>query len=101
MRIRTVLPLAAAVALATPSVASANFLHVVKPGESLASVAATDGLSVAQLAAANGISPTAPLITGSALGIPSRGPVSGPVGTTGASTPVAATPVRTYSAASG
>jgi LysM repeat protein len=83
MRIRTVLPLAAAVALVTPAIASANFLHVVSPGESLASVAATDGLSVTQLAAANGISLSTPLVAGSTLGIPPRGPASPGVPTTG------------------
>ncbi len=83
MRIRTVLPLAVAVALAAPGVASANFLHVVSPGESLSSVATTDGLSVAQLAAANGISLSTPLVAGSALAIPPRGPVSPAVATSG------------------
>jgi N-acetylmuramoyl-L-alanine amidase len=70
MHFRTLLPLAAAMLLAAPSVASADFLHVVGPGESLTSVAATDGLTVAQLAAANGISPYTELIAGSPLAIP-------------------------------
>lgn len=81
MRLRTVLPLAASFLLAAPAVASANFLHVVAPGESLASVAATDGLSVAQLAAANGISQTTPLITGATLAIPPQGPSAGTAST--------------------
>jgi LysM repeat protein len=42
------------------------------PGESLTSIAATDGLTVGQLAAANGISPTTKLIMGSTLAIPPR-----------------------------
>ena len=99
MRIRTVLPLAVAVVLAAPGVASANFLHVVTPGESLSSVAATDGLSITQLAAANGISLSTPLVAGSTLAIPPRGPASPGVATTGAvSTAVRSTAVRTHSA---
>lgn len=56
--------------LAVPATASADFGHVVAPGESLSSVAAADGLSVSQLAAANGLSPNANLIAGSTLQIP-------------------------------
>lgn len=58
------------VVLAVPSAASADVGHTVASGESLSSVAAADGLTVAQLAAANGLSPTAELITGSTLAIP-------------------------------
>lgn len=98
MRLRTVLPLAATVGLAAPAVASANFLHVISPGESLSSVAATDGLSVAQLTAANGISSSTPLIAGSTLAIPPRAAgvakVPPPAVTTVAS---AAGPARTSS----
>jgi LysM repeat protein len=60
----------AAIMLAAPPVASAAFLHVVAPEESLSSVAASDGLTVEQLAAANGLSPEASLIAGSDLVIP-------------------------------
>ena len=71
MGVRTVhILLAAGLALAAPTAASADFLHVVAPGESLTSIAATDGLSVAQLAAANGISTDTQLVAGSTLGIP-------------------------------
>jgi LysM repeat protein len=56
--------------LCVPATASASFMHVVAPGESLSSVAATDGLSVDQLAAANGISPATQLISGASLAIP-------------------------------
>jgi LysM repeat protein len=71
MRARTVLiPLVAALTVAAPPAASADFLHVVAPGESLTSIAATDGLSVGQLASANGISPDTQLVAGSTLGIP-------------------------------
>jgi LysM repeat protein len=58
--------------LAAPASASAAFGHVVVPGESLTSVAAADGLSIDQLAAANGISPGAELIAGTVLQIPPR-----------------------------
>jgi LysM repeat protein len=71
MRPRTfLLLLAAGAALVAPTAASANFLHVVSPGETLSSVAATDGLTVDQLAAANGISPDTQLVAGSTLAIP-------------------------------
>jgi LysM repeat protein len=58
--------------LAAPSAAKANFMHTVMPGETLTSIAATDGLTIDQLAAANGISSTTQLITGSVLAIPPR-----------------------------
>lgn len=64
--------LAAATVLALPAGASAAFLHTVGPGESLSSVAATDGLTVAQLAAANGLPPATELTAGSQLVIPSQ-----------------------------
>jgi N-acetylmuramoyl-L-alanine amidase len=65
-----VISLATATALVVPAAASAAFLHVVVPGESLSSVAAADGLTVAQLAAANGLLPSAELAAGSQLVIP-------------------------------
>jgi LysM repeat protein len=80
MRVRSAVLVLALGALILPSAASADFVHVVAPGESLSSVAATDGLSVGQLAAANGLSPTAQLIVGSGLQIPAQ---SGPVSTSG------------------
>jgi LysM repeat protein len=64
------LPLCVAAALCVPATASASFMHAVAPGESLASVAAADGLTVDQLAAANGLSPDTQLISGSSLAIP-------------------------------
>jgi N-acetylmuramoyl-L-alanine amidase len=77
MRLRTICPLLAAAMLASPAAASASFPHVVAAGESLTSVAATDGLSVAELAAANGISPDSQLIAGSTLLIPPQGSSAG------------------------
>jgi LysM repeat protein len=58
---------------AAPAAAQADFMHTVMPGETLTSIAATDGLSIGQLAAANGISPFTRLIAGSTLAIPPRG----------------------------
>jgi LysM repeat protein len=81
MRTWKSLVIAAVVAtLCVPATASASFMHVIAPGESLASVAATDGLSVDQLAAANGLSPDAPLIAGASLAIPPQ--TGGAVGST-------------------
>ncbi len=68
---------AALAALCVPATASAMFEHVVAPGESLWSVAATDGLSVAQLAAANGLSPDAELTAGTSLAIPPQPSATG------------------------
>src|SRR3954452_22892362 len=62
--------LALALALTAPCAAQAGFAHVVEPGESLSSVAATDGLTVSELAAANGLSTEAELIAGTPLDIP-------------------------------
>src|SRR2546421_12143317 len=81
MRTRILLPLAAGILLAAPSVASADFAHVVTPGESLYSIAAADGLSVAQLAADNGLSTDSQLTTGATLMIPPQDG-SGSAGTT-------------------
>jgi LysM repeat protein len=44
--------------------------HTVEPGESLWSIAAEDGLTVEELAAANGLSPDAMLVVGETLLIP-------------------------------
>jgi N-acetylmuramoyl-L-alanine amidase len=65
---------AAGVLLAIPAAASAYFAHVVARGESLSSIAATDGLSVQQLAAANGLPPDALLVAGSVVQIPPQQP---------------------------
>ena len=73
MRLRKTLPLVATAMLAAPAAAQADFMHTVMPGETLTSIAATDGLTVAQLAAANGISPFTRLIAGSTLAIPPKG----------------------------
>ena len=62
--------LAIAALLIAPASASASVSHVVAAGESLSSIAATDGLTVEQLAQANGLSAEASLLEGSALTIP-------------------------------
>lgn len=72
MRLRILLPLSAAVALAAPAAASAAFAHTVTAGESLYSVAAADGISVDQLAAANGLPVDSQITGGSTLMIPSQ-----------------------------
>lgn len=53
-----------------PASARADVAHVVKPGETLTSVAATDGLSIEALAAANHLSDDAELTIGQVLWIP-------------------------------
>jgi LysM repeat protein len=64
------LTLTIAAAAWAPATASAAFEHVVAKGETLSSVAAADGLSISQLAAANAMSPDSQLILGSSLVIP-------------------------------
>ncbi|MBV8942644.1 MAG: LysM peptidoglycan-binding domain-containing protein [Solirubrobacterales bacterium] len=73
MRLLRILPLVACAMLVAPAAAEADFMHTVMPGESLTSIAAVDGLTVAQLAAANGISPFTRLVAGSTLAIPPQG----------------------------
>jgi LysM repeat protein len=76
----------------SPAAASAASEHTVLPGESLTSVATLDGVSIPQLAEANGLSPDSQLIAGSTIQIPGPGEsVSGPGGgSSPASTPSSA-----------
>jgi N-acetylmuramoyl-L-alanine amidase len=76
----------AGVLLMVPATASAYFVHVVAPGESLFSIAATDGITVDQLAAANGLSPTTELVAGSTLQIPPQGSGTATAGSTSVAT---------------
>jgi LysM repeat protein len=86
MRLRTLLPLAVvSVLLVVPSAAFADFQHTVTAGESLASVAETDGLSVDQLAAENGLSSDAQLVVGQTLNIPPQDGSGAPSSTGAAS----------------
>jgi soluble lytic murein transglycosylase-like protein len=93
MRVRVLIAAAMLAVLGMPSAANAAFLHVVAPGESLTSVAALDGLTVSQLAAANGLPTDAQLIAGTSIVIPPQGPAPAsaqtvqPVGVVGASDP--------------
>ena len=64
---------AAACLVALPAAANADFPHVVSRGETLTSVATQDGLTVAALAAVNGLSPNANLTAGTVLQIPPQG----------------------------
>jgi LysM repeat protein len=64
----------AALFLAAPAAAA---IHVVGAGETLTAVAAADGLSVAQLAAANGLPTTAELLSGQTLTIPPQSAAAG------------------------
>jgi N-acetylmuramoyl-L-alanine amidase len=97
MRIRMLVPLTAAAMLAAPSVASASFAHVITPGESLYSIAAVDGMSVDQLAAANGLSSDAQLTTGSTLMIPPQESSTANTATASTSTATASTGTATAS----
>ena len=73
LRLSLLITVAAGAILGIPATASAYFVHVVGPGESLSSIAAQDGLSVAALAAANGLSPDTELLAGSTIQIPPQG----------------------------
>ena len=73
LRLSLLITAAVVVMLCIPATASAYFVHVVARGESLSSIAAQDGLSVAALAAANGLSPDTQLQAGSTIQIPPQG----------------------------
>ena len=90
-----IISVATAAMLIAPAGASASVSHVVAAGESLSSIAASDGLSVEQLAGANGLSPEAFLLEGSTLMIPSQEtgtPQSAPSARESTSTAEAAAP---------
>jgi LysM repeat protein len=70
IRLPALISTAAVAVLAGPVTAASAFVHMVEPGESLSSVAVADGLSVEQLAAANGLPPEASLLAGTSLVIP-------------------------------
>jgi N-acetylmuramoyl-L-alanine amidase len=99
MRLPILFPIAAATIMAASAVASAAVPHTVARGESLYSVAAADGLSVDQLAAANGLAPNAQLISGRTLMVPPQtrgagagwsGVAAGPSGAAGSAEGAAA-----------
>jgi soluble lytic murein transglycosylase-like protein len=83
------LALLAAAALAAP--ARAAFPHTVTPGESLWSIATTDGLDPAALAAYNGLPADSPVVLGTTVLIPPMSSAAGPVQGTGTTAPLATT----------
>ena len=83
--------------LSAPADASAAFAHVIGAGESLSSVAEADGLTVEQLASANGLSQEASLTAGSTLMIPPQG--TGAAGSEAGPGETTANAVETQSAA--
>jgi LysM repeat protein len=103
MRSRLLTALVAAAMLAAPASASAYFAHTVTAGESLTSIAAADGLSVAQLAAANGLPLDAFLIKGSTVQIPPQSATLSGLASTSSTTSTStstAVPVSTSTASS-
>jgi len=98
LRFSLLMTVAAAALMVVPATASAYFVHVIAPGETLSSVAAADGLSVDQLAAANGLSPTAQLIYGETIQIP---PQSSSISSGVAAPAATAVPVSSTTTSSG
>jgi LysM repeat protein len=65
-----------------PAAPAAAHVHTVAPGETLSGIAAVNGLPTGALAAANGLTPTAFVITGTRLQVPAPGGGSAqPLGT--------------------
>jgi len=65
-----------------PVAPAAAHVHTVQPGETLSGIAAVNGLPTGALAAANGLSPTAFVISGTRLQVPAPGAGSAqPLGT--------------------
>jgi len=57
---------------ASPAIATAASVHIVNPGETLASIARHNHLTTAELAKANNINPSAKLKLGTRLNVPSK-----------------------------
>ncbi|WP_205697808.1 LysM peptidoglycan-binding domain-containing protein [Conexibacter sp. SYSU D00693] len=70
---KSLLPLAAALAVLPVAPASAHVAHTVAPGETLSGIAAAAGVSTAALASANGLAPDAFAIAGATLQVPDAG----------------------------
>jgi soluble lytic murein transglycosylase-like protein len=83
--------------MALPAGAAAEVPHVVQPGESLTSVARTDGISLTALAAANDLSLNAELIVGQILEIPALTPYTAAQPTTASATTTTANTTATVS----
>ncbi|WP_051357131.1 M23 family metallopeptidase [Azorhizobium doebereinerae] len=93
-------PPAPAVPAAPPAVAAAGTTHVVTSGETISSIARRYNLTRAQVAAANGLAPDAPLRIGQSMVIPGAGSSTvaqarpaAPAPGTPAPAPLAAAPV--------
>jgi len=71
---RALIPLAALAVFAIHSVHGGDVLHIVKPTESLTSIARQHGLSVAELARHNGLARDAKVRVGQTLSIPGEAP---------------------------
>jgi murein DD-endopeptidase MepM/ murein hydrolase activator NlpD len=84
-------PVAKPVAVAT----AATSIHVVNPGDTLASIARHNHISVVELARANNLEPTAPLKLGTKLNVPAKVAAAAPAPTA----PVATQPLATLPAA--
>jgi N-acetylmuramoyl-L-alanine amidase len=99
MRVRLALLASTTALLVTfPAAASANYPHVIQRGETLSSVAAVDGLSVAAIAAANGMSVNSQLVAGKVLWIPPRAAATSTAASTARTATAQATTVHTTSA---
>ncbi len=70
MPIARLLVLTAALLVAAVPAAGANVTHMIAPGETLSGVAAANGMSTGQLAAANGLPADAFIVSGRTLQIP-------------------------------
>ena len=93
-RIAHVLAAAAVACVLAPAATALGATHTVLPGETLSGIAAANGLPTGALAAANGLSPTAFIVSGTTLQVPAPG--------AGSATPVtAAPPVATAPGGSG
>jgi LysM repeat protein len=64
-------------AAAAPSATTTAASYVVQPGDTLSAIATRAGISVAQLAAANGLSATGTLLAGSTIAVPGAAPSNG------------------------
>jgi murein DD-endopeptidase MepM/ murein hydrolase activator NlpD len=92
-------PVLAAAPAAKPVVATAD-VHVVNRGDTLISIARHNHVSVAELAKANNLAPTAPLKIGSRITVPGKTAAAAPAAGTVAPAPtVAATEPKTAPAA--
>jgi N-acetylmuramoyl-L-alanine amidase len=86
-RIAHVLAAAALACALAPAATALGAVHTVLPGETLSGIAAANGLPTGALAAANSLSPTAFIVSGTTLQVPAPG--AGSAAPVGAAPPVA------------